>query len=294
MSLLYGANFEKSSNALIIPNDSCFRCLFYDDTTMEGCNITSAPELPATTLKPYCYQYMFYDCKYIVTAPKLPATTLAECCYWYMFSHTNILPDTSNIDFTSAQVVASGGLRGLFARTKITDNDLMLILPKNHENKYCLPATILTSYCYHEMFYECTSLTTSPELPATTLAEHCYSGMFSGCSSLTSAPELPATTLVQYCYYCMFRDCTSLTTAPELLAITLVDNCYSQMFSGCSKLNYIKAMFTTTPSGVYTNNWLEGVASSGTFVKNTAATWDVINRDGVPSGWTIEYRQYGQ
>jgi hypothetical protein len=58
------------------------------------------------------------------------------------------------------------------------------------------------------------------------------------------------------------------------------------MFNGCSKLNYIKAMFTTIPSG--TNNWVSGVAATGTFVKNSEATWDVTGNDGVPSGWTIE------
>ena len=59
----------------------------------------------------------------------------------------------------------------------------------------------------------------------------------------------------------MIRDCTSLTTAPELLATTLVSGCYSYMFSGCTSLNYIKAMFTTTPSTSYMNNWVSGVAT---------------------------------
>ena len=58
----------------------------------------------------------------------------------------------------------------------------------------------LTNYCYYGLFYNCTSLTTAPELPATTLAESCYSNMFSGCTSLTSAPVLPATTLAGRCY----------------------------------------------------------------------------------------------
>ena len=34
------------------------------------------------------------------------------------------------------------------------------------------------------MFYNCSSLTTAPELPATTLAGNCYNGMFNGCTSL--------------------------------------------------------------------------------------------------------------
>lgn len=76
-------------------------------------------------------------------------------------------------------------------------------------------------YFVSNMFYNCTSLTTAPELPATTLADSCYYGMFYGCKSLIKAPELPATTLAYECYSYMFYGCTSLTTAPELPATTL-------------------------------------------------------------------------
>jgi hypothetical protein len=112
--------------------------------------------------------------------------------------------------------------------------------------------------------------------------------MFSGCTSLTTAPELPATTLTNYCYQYMFSGCTSLTTAPELPATTLTNYCYDYMFQGCSRLNYIKAMFTTTPGSTYTNNWVNGVSGNGTFIKNSTATWNVNGTSGVPSGWTIE------
>ena len=125
-------------------------------------------------------------------------------------------------------------------------------------------------------------------LPATTLASSCYKFMFSGCTSLVNAPVLPATTLASSCYYSMFKDCTSLVNAPVLPATTLAYNCYFSMFSGCTSLNYIKAMFTTTPNTDYTDSWVYNVASSGTFVKNSAATWDVPGISGVPSGWTVE------
>jgi len=60
------------------------------------------------------------------------------------------------------------------------------------------------------------------------------------------------------------------------------------MFYGCTNLNYIKAMFTTTPSIAYTNGWVNGVSTTGTFVKNSAATWNVTGVNGIPTGWTIE------
>ena len=44
-----------------------------------------------------------------------------------------------------------------------------------------------------------------------------------------------------------------------------------------------------TPSTTYTSNWVNGVASSGTFVKNSAATWaNTFGVNGIPNGWTVQ------
>ena len=47
--------------------------------------LTSAPELPATTLSNFCYDCMFYGCTSLTSAPELKATTLAGYCYNGMF-----------------------------------------------------------------------------------------------------------------------------------------------------------------------------------------------------------------
>lgn len=151
-----------------------------------------------------------------------------------------------------------------------------------------LPATTLTNYCYSHMFWNCTSLTTAPKLPATTLVDSCYYSMFTDCTKLTSAPELPATTLASSCYSNMFENCHSIVNAPVLPATTLESNCYSNMFRNCRSLNYIKAMFTNTPNTAYTNSWVDGVASTGTFVKNANARWNITGINGIPSGWVIK------
>jgi hypothetical protein len=150
-----------------------------------------------------------------------------------------------------------------------------------------LPATTLTESCYQNMFSGCTSLTTAPALHATTLNLSCYESMFFNCTSLTQATALPATTLVDRCYNAMFFGCTSLTTAPELPATTLAYTGYNSMFKGCSKLNYVKAMFTAVPNANYLGYWLDSVSKTGTFVKNSAATW-ANDEAGIPSGWTIQ------
>ena len=173
----------------------------------------------------------------------------------------------------------SGVFQNVFVRnTSIVDASLLK-----------LPATTLAESCYRSMFNGCTSLTTAPALPATTLVGYCYSYMFSNCTNLITSPELPATTLASNCYSYMFSNCTNLITSPELPATRLIDNCYNAMFNGCSKLNYIKALFTTTPSPSYTSSWVSNVASSGIFVKNPEATWDVVGVAGVPKGWTVKF-----
>jgi hypothetical protein len=111
--------------------------------------------------------------------------------------------------------------------------------------------------------------------------------MFNGCTSLTTAPELPATTLDLGCYYSMFNGCTNLTTAPELPATDLDAYCYRYMFNDCSKLNYIKMLATNILANNCLDYWVEGVSSTGTFVKNPAMTSLPTGTSGIPSGWTV-------
>lgn len=149
-----------------------------------------------------------------------------------------------------------------------------------------LPATTLADYCYCNMFYECPNLAEAPVLPAITLASHCYQYLFYGCSSLTEAPALPAETLVTYCYNGMFRACTGLTTAPALPAETLANGCYNTMFQECSSLNNINCRARTGISDSNTTNWVNGVAATGTFTKDSDANWST-GVNGIPDGWSV-------
>ena len=130
-----------------------------------------------------------------------------------------------------------------------------------------LPATTLASYCYSDMFSDCTSLTQAPALPATTLANDCYHSMFYRCTSLTQAPALPATTLANNCYYRMFSDCTSLTQAPALPATTLANDCYHSMFRGCTSLK-----LSSTQTGEYTVAYRIPITGTGTAATNALTT----------------------
>ena len=186
----------------------------------------------------------------------------------------------SDIHLLSAPLLPSTTLANCCYKSMFMECKSLIAAPK-------LPATILAGWCYAYMFSLCYSLTIAPELPVTTLAMGCYDSMFYYCKSLITAPSLPATTLAEYCYYQMFYCCSNLVTAPELPATSLVSSCYNSMFYNCTQLNYIKALFETTPSRSYTDRWVSGVAATGTFVKNSAATWTTTGVDGVPAGWTV-------
>lgn len=241
MSLL---DADNQSN-VTIPNAYAFVGLF------AGCsNLTSAPTLPATTMKVHCYYKMFSNCTSLTTAPALPATTLAHGCYEAMFSSCRTL--------TTAPA---------------------------------LPATTMYESCYRNMFSLCYSLTTAPALPATTLAEFCYLSMFDGCTSLTTAPAiLPATTLSNQCYTYMFSSCTSLVTGPVISATTLAGWSMQGMFQQSNRISSVEVAFDAWNPSSATNNWVSGVAATGTF-KCPAALGDdsTITRgtSNCPSGWTV-------
>ena len=249
MSLLYADNF---ANQTTLHNRCTFGSLFRSSTALtDASNLV----LPATTLSERCYQFMFSYCSSLISVPKLPATTLTPWCYSGMFQDCTSLIETMQE----------------------------------------LPATTLAEECYSYMFSYCTSLRLTPDLPATTLAPSCYTYMFSN-TNITAGPELPATTLAENCYAFMFNNCASMWTAPDLPATTLAPSCYWCMFKGCSLLTYIKCLGYTSgdntgdndkPMIYYAGEWVDGVSTTGTFIKNPNMTWPT-GISGIPDGWKIE------
>ena len=229
----------------------------------ENCSVlTSAPELPATTLANNCYSNMFSGCKNLTSAPELPATELATYCYYEMFCGCTSLTSAPELPATT---LADDCYRNMFKKcTSLTS------APE-------LPATTLANNCYSNMFSGCKNLTSAPELPATTLANYCYDSMFRLCTKLTSAPVLPANTLKRNCYSTMFYDCINLTSATELPATTLADYCYSGMFYNCTKLSTVTMLapdseITSKSDCIY--NWLYNAGTDETVKSRTLKVMD--------------------
>ena len=154
------------------------------------------------------------------------------------FCYGNIMSLISSWDYQSLDSFSKPfALAGLFR------GNTHLI---NHpEKRIVLPATFLTSHCYHSMFEGCSRLSDAPDLPALLANDGCYFRMFAGCANLTSAPILPAKELQGWCYGSMFYGCSSLVSASDLPATYVPDGCYDQMFYDCVSLKTAPKIYAT-------------------------------------------------
>lgn len=192
----------------------------------------------------------------------------------YFNARGNIMSTLSSNDFENLTSIPGSGYTFwyFFSSANLVD-----------ASKLVLPATTLTSYCYANMFRQCSYLIAPPQLPALKLKSYCYNGMFAECIHLKYGPALPSVEIENGCYYAMFYGCTSLLEAPLLPSTYLCDYCYWSMFKNCTSLKYVKVMFTDNNGTNSLTEWLSGVSSSGTLVWNKHMPGGL----GLPSsGWT--------
>lgn len=171
---LLSPNFAQLVDLTTVVNggDHCLSYIFSGDRespSRADTALTKIPQLPATTLAPYCYRSMFEKCNSLVGIPDFEAVTLAPYCYRGMFGNCISLTQPPALPSTA---LAEGCYTYMFSH-----NDSLTTAP-------ALPATTLAEKCYRYMFEFCTSLLKSPDLPATTLVTECYSYMFVRCSSM--------------------------------------------------------------------------------------------------------------
>ena len=350
-SLFYGCDSLTTAPELPATtlSDHCYYALF------DGCtSLTTAPELPATTLTLGCYANMFHNCTSLAQSPTLPAITLAPSCYQQMFTGCTKLNYVKAL-FTdmSANNCVWSWLRnvstiGTFVKNaSATWNILDAGIPSGWTVEIDGAVTPMPGPdpdtkpdTKPDKVYLCFTSTGdstvairqygTPDRSANKVIKYkLNNGQWhtwdlsavtlhdGGKMYLKSDDDIPISeswsiyktfkitgsiaasgnimslfnfsdTLPDYAFLRLFNECTPLTSAPELPATTLTQWCYAQMFYGCSKLNYVKALFTDIPSGVYPfDNWLKNVSSTGTFVKNSAATW-TNEQVGIPTGWTVQ------
>ena len=218
--------------------------------------------------------------------------------------YTGGTSDSWNYFATDNDVYVYGNIASLIQSTNFENIDRDVLLYKgyvfdhlfwnmqkmySHSRKDIIaPFGKVGSNCYRAMFSGCINITKPMQLLTTKLNNNCYDSMFSGCTSLTTAPSLPLTTLDEECYNYMFYGCTSLTESPVLPATTLATKCYQYMFKGCSSLNKITCMATNISATDCTKEWVDGVAATGTFIKDDTMTNWTTGISGIPTGWTVQ------
>ena len=231
-------------------------------TLTQGCyvnmlgntGLTEAPELPATELEPYCYQYMFSNCGNLTKIPNLPATDVKEGSYGYMFQSCRGLTEVPAI---SVKTLDNYACQGMF---------------QSCENLKAAPAITVEEVGeggFSAMFDNCSKLKKAGAINVKNAGPNALRWMFRNCIALTETPAISTESLGQYACYAMFynnqkltkanpitvkktadnrafnwmfEQCTELTESPEITAETFGNYACQNMFSGCQKLKKANAI----------------------------------------------------
>ena len=110
---------------------------------------------------------MFSQCIRLTTAPELPAMTLQPYCYEGMFSGNVRMVSGITLDVNTAGTAPDSCFKNMFKDCPAYLGDMCSTLHVN-----------VGPNCYDNMFSYCESMPSAPYLPATTLDSQSYNQMF--------------------------------------------------------------------------------------------------------------------
>ena len=279
-----GTSTRSSNNNLHIASTAKFSIsgnilsLFYEDNFK---NYNTFPKIPSGeygSYNPRHLPYVFFRSTFLYDARELKLPNDApELCYYGTFQGcTSLKFPMKSLPALSPKMMA---YTSMFQESGIVETPEIL-------------AEEVEASTFKQTFYNCKSLTKcTSSLKPKLLYSQSYNQMFKGCTSLVEAPEIQAThhdASGNYHMGQMFSGCTSLTSSPSLKIQTLGKQGYYQLFYGCKNLNKIEMLATDVSATGCLSSWVNGVASVGTFIKSSTATWDITGVDGIPSGWTVQ------
>ena len=195
---------------------------------LQGTGFTEAPELPATELATFCYQYMFEECRHLTKVPKLPATELPEGCYGYMFVYCDGLTESPAISVKSMDNYAC---QGMFSDCQKLKKANAITVEKD-----------VKGLVFNNMFSNCSELTEAPAITAETMDIYACYAMFYNCPKLTKAKAITVKTAKDYAFDSMFANCPEMTETPAINADSLGYQAGLNMFSDCQKLKKVNAI----------------------------------------------------
>lgn len=174
-----------------------------------------------------CYQ-MFREQTSLTDVKSLPSGNLDHGAFSGMFAGCTSLTSIADL---SAESAGTGVFNALLSGCT------SLRTPPALPNFASIPQQVCRN-----MFHDCTSLTSAPEIPAAPPTFNAYNSMFQNCTSLSTPPAVPmriASVAGSSCYRSMFDGCTSLTSIPDMTAMYVGTNTgvMLRMFYGCSGLS---------------------------------------------------------
>lgn len=279
-----GTSIRNSNNNLHIASTAKFSIsgnilsLFYEDNFR---NYNTFPKIPSGeygSYNPRHFSFVFFGSTFLYDARELKLPNDApELCYYSTFQGcTSLKFPMKTLPALSPKMMA---YTSMFQESGIVETPEIL-------------AEEVEASTFKLTFYNCKSLTKcTSSLKPKLLYSSSYNQMFKGCTSLIKAPEIQAThhdASGNYHMGQMFSGCTSLTSSPSLKIQTLGKQGYYQLFYGCKNLNKIEMLATDVSATGCLSSWVNGVASAGTFIKSSTATWNITGVDGIPSGWTVQ------
>lgn len=300
LSLKYGSAYK----GMDLPNTNyMFSRLFQKSTGLVDASNLSLK----FTLRDYCYNMMFIGCTSLVGAPELPFTgTVLSGSYAYMFNGCRSLVVAPYIGASNTQgttILGGSPMRYMFQNctnlrtvprmpTKINGNYSCYYMFSGCTSLTDIPETNITytGSCCDHMFAGCTSLTSAENvtLSGGTIGWNSCCRMFDGCTNLVTPPNIgnysSVTSNGHFNY--MFNNCTSLTSI--ILPFRTINVYMNYMFNGCKSLTSIRCLATSISNQSFLVNWVNGVATTGTFVKHPDNNDWTTGISGIPTGWTIE------
>lgn len=202
--------------------------------------------------------------------------------------------NSSSIFSATGQFEAYGNIMSLLDPISFKDNGTlvasfseMFMNCQQLKKAPILPSMQLGDFAYVNMFSG-TSIEETPYLPAETMSLACYNYMFYNCTNLFKINEIKAKVLAGSCFQSMFQYCKNIEESPVLEIETLAERSYYNMFGECSKLKKITMLAIDISASDCLFNWVNGVAATGTFIKNPAMTTLPTGASGIPRGWTVE------
>ena len=237
--LLYGTGYWEYN-----PSTDNYECKELYTVSHEKYKLT----LPATTLTQGCYNYMLAYTG-LTEVPELPATVIPDYAYQYMFDHCLELTEAPALNLESVGNFGCSQMyescmnlkkAGAVHVKNVGPNALRWTFENCKElaEAPAITAETVGEYGLAAIFYGCEKMKKANDINVKDAdSQYSLAWMFSTCIALTESPAISVKSLGNYGCYCMFYNNMEMTKAkPIYIEKTIGNYGFNYMFIYCSEL----------------------------------------------------------